>query len=50
MERIIIDKQELQNFLAYVEDKVEDCYYTEVHNAIEEFLDNHTLAGGASHG
>ena len=50
MERIIIDKQELQNFLAYVEDKVEDCYYNEVHKAIEESLDNHTLAGGASHG
>lgn len=50
MERIIIDKQELQNFLAYVADKVEDCYHTEVHKAIEEFLDNHTLAGGAPHG
>ena len=35
--KVTIDKEELQNFLAYLEDKVEECYYTEVHQAIEEF-------------
>ena len=39
--KVTIDKEELQNFLAYVEDKVEDCYYNEVHKAIEEFLNDH---------
>ena len=39
--KVIIDKEELQNFLAYLEDKVEECYYTEVRQAIEEFLNDH---------
>jgi len=39
--KVTIDKEELQNFLAYLEDKVEECYYTEVHQAIEEFLNDH---------
>ena len=39
--KLIIDKEELQNFLAYLEYKAEECYYTEVHQAIEEFLNDH---------
>ena len=31
-------KQELKDFLEYLQDKVEDCYKGETAQAIEEFL------------
>lgn len=33
-----IDKKELEKFLDYVLDKVEDCYKKEVQSAIKDFL------------
>jgi hypothetical protein len=33
-----VDKKELEKFLEYVLDKVEDCYRKEVKQAITEFL------------
>ena len=33
-----IDKKELEKFLDYVLDKVEDCYKKEVQTAIKDFL------------
>jgi len=34
----VIDYKELENFLAYLEDKTEDVYEREVKQAIERFL------------
>lgn len=33
-----VDKKELEKFLDYVLDKVEDCYKKEVQSAIKDFL------------
>lgn len=33
-----MDKEKLENFLYYLQDKVEDCYKEETRKAIEEFL------------
>lgn len=35
-----VDKKELENFLYYLEDKAENCYKKEVHQAIKDFLKN----------
>jgi len=35
-----IDKKELEQFLDYLSDKIEDCYKKEVENAIKDFLKN----------
>lgn len=35
-----IDKKELEEFLDYLSDKVEDCYKKEVESAIKDFLKN----------
>ena len=35
-----IDKKELERFLDYLADKVEDCYKKEVESAIKDFLKN----------
>lgn len=36
-----IDKQELENFLEYLNDKVQDCYKKETTEAIKDFLEEH---------
>ncbi|SFA44125.1 hypothetical protein SAMN05216169_100911 [Anoxybacillus pushchinoensis] len=36
--KAVIDYKELESFLAYLEDKTEDVYEREVHQAIERFL------------
>ena len=36
--RMNIDKKELEKFLNYLQDKVEDCYKKETAAAIKEFL------------
>ena len=33
-----INKKELEKFLEYLQDKVEDCYKKETQSAIKEFL------------
>lgn len=35
--KAVIDYEELENFLAYLEDKTEDVYQKEVRQAIEQF-------------
>lgn len=35
--KAVIDYQELENFLSYLEDKTEDVYQKEVRQAIERF-------------
>jgi hypothetical protein len=32
------EKQELEKFLAYLQDKVEDCYKKETSSAIKDYL------------
>jgi len=36
--KAVIDYKELENFLAYLEDKTEDVYEREVQQAIERFM------------
>ena len=36
--KVLVDYKELENFLAYLEDKTEDVYEREVKQAIERFL------------
>lgn len=38
--RINIDYEELENFLNYILDKTEECYYLEVEKAIKDYLKN----------
>jgi hypothetical protein len=38
MENIKIDIKELEKFLNYLQDKVEDCYKAETEKAIKEYL------------
>lgn len=35
-----IDKKELEKFLNYMQDKVQDCYKRETERAIKDFLKN----------
>ena len=35
-----MNKKEIENFLNYLNDKVEDCYKKETTNAIKNFLKN----------
>lgn len=35
-----IDKKDLEKFLNYISDKVQDCYKKEVEQSIKEFLKN----------
>lgn len=38
MENIKIDIKELEKFLDYLQDKVEECYKRETQNAINEYI------------
>jgi len=40
--KVLVDYKELENFLAYLEDKTEDVYEREVKQAIERFLKEQT--------
>lgn len=40
--KVLVDYKELENFLAYLEDKTEDVYKREVKQAIERFLKEQT--------
>ena len=36
-----IDKKELERFLDYLQDKVQDCYKKETEEAIKDFMAEH---------
>ena len=36
-----IDREELENFLNYLQDKVQDCYKRETAEAIKDFMKEH---------
>lgn len=38
MKEVKIDIEDLENFLNYLQDKVEDCYKIETEKAIKEYL------------
>jgi hypothetical protein len=38
MQEIKVDIKDLENFLNYLQDKVEDCYKTETKKAIKDYL------------
>lgn len=38
MENIKINIEELESFLNYLQDKIEDCYKAETEKAIKEYL------------
>jgi hypothetical protein len=38
MEKIKVDIRDLKRFLAYLQDKVEDCYKEETKEAIDEYI------------
>ena len=40
--KVLVDYKELENFLAYLEDKTKDVYEREVKQAIERFLKEQT--------
>ena len=39
----MIDKKELEKFLEYLNDKVEDCYKKETTQSIKEFLEKYKI-------
>jgi|GEM_PF-6963762 len=45
--KAVIDYKELENFLAYLEDKTDNVYQREVQQAIEQFIKEHvtTISG-----
>ncbi len=38
MENITVNYKELERFLEYLQDKIEDCYKAETERAIKEYL------------
>lgn len=38
MKEVKVDIEDLENFLNYLQDKVEDCYKKETQKAIKEYL------------
>ena len=39
MEEVKVDIKDLENFLNYLQDKVEDCYKRETEKAIKDYLE-----------